>query len=319
MDYKAIIIDALSKLRKQEIANKQPFKARAYAQAIESLNTLDKITSLDDVENLPKIGEKIRAKIDEILTTGKLERLEIEDNVTKVITELTRVHGIGPSKAREFYDLDIRSIEDLRTKNPDLTKAQQIGLKYLEEFEARIPRLELSKHEAYIKTKFEDINPKLNVTVVGSYRRGAKDSGDIDIIISHSDDPENIENELKDIVNAMKKDKYLTDDLALGSHKYLGVCRLKHYRKHRRIDFLYSRAHEYPFSLLYFTGSKEFNVYLRNLAIAKGLSLSEYGLKKNKSLIKEEFKTEENILKYLGCTYVPPTERNKGTFEKYCV
>ena len=318
MDHKDNIIKSLDILRKQEIANKEPWKARAYAKAIASLKEVESIKSIEDIKDIPNIGESIRTKIIELIDTGKLERLDKEHELSKVVDELTRIHGIGPAKAKDLFESGIKTIEDIRKDTSILNKSQLIGLKYLEEFEARIPRVEIEKHETYINAIFKKINSKLHVTIVGSYRRGAKDSGDIDMIISHDDDPENIENELKHIVTEMTKEKYLTDDLALGAHKYLGVCRLKHHRKHRRIDMLYARAKEYPFSLLYFTGSAEFNIYLRNLALAKNLSLSEYGLKRKKELIKDKFETEKDIIEYLGCKYVSPEERNKGKFEHLC-
>ena len=155
------------------------------------------------------------------------------------------------------------------------------------------------------------INSKIKAQIVGSYRRGAKDSGDIDVIITH-DDPKH-DSILIDIVKALKNERYLTDDFAVGPHKYLGVCKLKYHKTHRRIDILYATQNVWPFSLLYFTGSVDFNVMLRNLALSKGLSMNEYGFKESGKLLDQGFKTEEDVLRHLGLKYIPPEERSAKT------
>ena len=82
-------------------------------------------------------------------------------------------------------------------------------------------------------------------------------------------------------------------------------------RRHfRRIDFMLTQEHEYPFALLYFTGSGPFNVAMRNFALSKGYSLSEYGLKDaNGKFVGDAFRTEEDIFEFLGLKYIPPEQR----------
>ena len=102
MDHKKNIIEALDKLRKKEIAEKETWKARAYTNAIKSIKTFDgQIISIDDIKDLPGVGKKIHDKIVEIIDTGKLRQAE-EYNSNEIfisINDLTRVHAIGPSKA----------------------------------------------------------------------------------------------------------------------------------------------------------------------------------------------------------------------------
>jgi DNA polymerase/3'-5' exonuclease PolX len=119
------------------------------------------------------------------------------------------------------------------------------------------------------------------------------------------------------LVQALKKDKYLKDDLAMGSHKYLGICKLKYQRHFRRIDILYATKKVWPFSILYFTGSAEFNIRLRNIALTKGLTLNEYGMKYIKGEKKGEdlenlenlFKEEQDIFEYFDLQYITPEKR----------
>jgi DNA polymerase beta len=325
MDFKPKILDALEKLRQKELANKEPFKVRAYANVIKSLNAYENpINKIEDIKDIKGVGTKIYDKIKEIIDTGELKQLEKYTVDIEAINELTKVHGIGPTKANDLVkENGITTIEELK-KHPELLNAvQKIGLKYVDDFQKRIPRAEMEKHATFILEIIKKLDPKLTAEVVGSYRRGAKDSGDIDVIISHDDNPENYDHIIKQIVDHMKKESYLTDDLAQGTHKYLGVCRLKRHRTSRRIDLLYATKNVWPFSLIYFTGSLDMNVVLRRVALDKGLSLSEYGFKKvgSDALIKLPLYTEEDVFKYLGFKYIPANERtgNQAMITKYTI
>ena len=82
----------------------------------------------------------------------------------------------------------------------------------------------------------------------------------------------------------------------------------------RRIDILYSTPKEYPFTIMYFTGSMEINTIMRKRALEMNLTLNEHGLchmvnKKKGDPIDKEFKTEKEIFEYLGIKYLEPTER----------
>lgn len=314
MDFKHQILDALEKLKQKEVANKQPFKVRAYATVIKNINALEApIHSIEDLKNVKGIGQSIHDKIVEILQTGNLKQLETYNDTIKIINELTQIHGIGPVKAKDLVEThNIKSIDDLKNHQNLLNEKQIMGLKYHDDFIKRIPRTEMEKHEAFLTEIVQKINSKITFQVVGSYRRGAIDSGDIDVIITHKDDPENFEHVIPEIVAALKKEKYLTDDFAVGPHKYLGVCKLKRHRSFRRIDLLYATGEVWPFSIMYFTGSADFNVMVRNLALSKGYSLNEYGFKplKGEAPLKQTFKTEHDIFAFLGLKYIEPSIRS---------
>jgi DNA polymerase/3'-5' exonuclease PolX len=190
-----------------------------------------------------------------------------------------------------------------------------MGLKYYIDIEQRIPRKEMEKHDTYIIETIKSIDPKLQACLTGSYRRKTKDSGDIDVLITHPDDPENFETMFKTVVVKLQKD-YIKDTFALGGKKCMAVCKLKRHRTFRRLDLLYTKKHEYPFALLYFTGSGQFNVNMRNIALSKGYSLSEYGMKYNNGdkkgeFVEHEFVTEKDIFDFLDMEYVAPEKRIK--------
>ena len=149
---------------------------------------------------------------------------------------------------------------------------------------------------------------KLTFTITGSFRRGALNSGDIDILLTHNDDKRD---SFKLFVDSLISQKYLIDDLAYGDKKYMGYGKL--FSKDgipRRIDIIYTPPEEYPFAILYFTGSGAFNVKMREYASKKGYRLNEKGLidLKTEKYVKHIFKTEEDIFKYLGVKYVLPNE-----------
>lgn len=317
-DFKATILDYLKALRGLEQQNRQFFKVKAYTNVIGQIDAIaSPIRSFKDIEHVKGIGNSIKTKLLEIFEKGKLQGIDASDiKHEKLIDQLTSIHGIGPVKARELvHENKVISIDDLKTKINLLNDVQRIGLKYHLHFLARISFQEMQRHEAYLTQKITAFDDKLQIQVVGSYRRGMKDSGDIDVIVTHIDNPLTYDHIISGIVDVLRNDAYLVDDLAIGKHKYLGVCRLKRHHVFRRIDILYATKNVWPFSLLYFTGSKDFNVVLRNIALAQDYSLSEYGLKhtkgKNKgSFVKTDFTTEEDVLKFLGYRYVDPKSRN---------
>ena len=100
------------------------------------------------------------------------------------ISDLTRVAGIGPVKARELVDQGITSIEELKGIADTLTKGQRIGLKHFEDFELRIPRAEIKVIKRAVKEVI-GLSKKYTATVCGSYRRGLPSSGDVDFLLTH--------------------------------------------------------------------------------------------------------------------------------------
>ena len=316
MDHKAQIISLLEVLKKKEIANKEPFKAKAYTTVIKNISTIDvPIQSFDDLKGIKGIGDKIASKLKEYFETGKIQAVENVNNDDQVngIQELMKIHGIGPAKAKSLVeDHNITSIKQLVDNAHLLNDKQKMGLKYFEDFEERIPRKEMDAHKEFLTTTIKQIDAKFTFEITGSYRRGLPSSGDIDVLITHKDDPSNAEELFKKVVSQLKQSKYISDVFAEGGKKCLAVCRLPRRKKYRRIDLLYTNKKEYPFALLYFTGDASFNVSMRNHCLSLGYSLSEHGLKDDKSgqFVDIGGNTEEDIFKYIGFPYLPPEERN---------
>jgi len=323
-DHRKNIIDILEVIKKRDFSKNDRWKVRAYDNVIRQLKARSEpVHIMEDLDGITGIGEKIRAKIKEIIETGDLQQVHNITEEVNVVAELSKIFGIGPIRGRELYEKhNIKGIDDLKNQPELLNDKQKIGLKYYEDFEKRIPKTEMDKHSIVIKEKINDIDPGLIVEIMGSYRRGDKDSGDIDVLITHKDDPENYTDIFEKVVQSLSDEYYLIDTFAKGTKKYNGVCRLKRHKFNRRIDIMYTRAKEFPFALLYFTGSQDFNVKLRTYALEHGYSLNEYGLKllsgENKgSLVEIDFKTEEAVFNFLKLKFVPPTKRSYANLSDY--
>jgi DNA polymerase beta len=116
------------------------------------------------------VGKKIAAKIDEILASGKLIKLdkELGDETTVALNALGKVTGIGPVAARKFIEEGIKSIDDLKKNINKLNHHQQIGLKYYEELNERIPRNEVEKHDEYIMKVLSEVDQRIIGRICGS-------------------------------------------------------------------------------------------------------------------------------------------------------
>lgn len=311
IDYKQSIIDNLKILEDYEKLNKEPFKARAYSKVIDSIELFPgSINNMDDLKNINGIGDKINAKIKELIETGKMMAVEnaLNDPRFSLQKKLGKLYGVGPVKINELMN-KISTFEELYEHPELLNEKQKIGLKYYNDMNMRIPMSEGKKHYKIIDKIFKKVYKNIEFELVGSYRRKNKDMGDIDILIKNRDDLD-----IKNLISELTKGGYIIETLASGKSKFMGLCKLSPELPARRIDILIADPSYYYFALLYFTGSYSFNIYMRRIALEKGYSLSEYGIKNNtdKKFIdtKDIINSEEDIFKFLDIKYVPPNKRN---------
>ena len=317
-DLKSSILKELTKLANDKKAKKDTFRYRAYVKAIQAIKEHDdEINSIEDLDKVSGLAKgSIRTKIEEFIKTGEIEQVKAISEESKLIETLSNIYGVGPSKANDLVNKHkVSSIDDLKLKLEKdetlLNDKQKIGLKYHDDLLKRIPRKEMEKHNDFI-TKFIELidkNDDLIYEMVGSFRRNAKNSGDMDVLCTTKNKNTKLFNE---IIEQLEDNKYITETLAKGEKKFMGICKLPRHKTHRRIDMIYTDYSNYAFTLLYFTGSGQFNVEMRNHALSLGYSLNEYGLKKNGEFIKEKFETEKDIFKFLGIKYIEPKDRKGG-------
>lgn len=289
----------------------------AYGKAISALRLIDtKITNIGQIKGIRGIGPKVIEKVKEYLDTGKIsaaetakKELKKEKKISeqeKILIELERVWGIGPIKAKKLYDQGIRSIKDLRKRTELLTDQQKIGLKHNEDLQQKVPRDMITSlyviMRAYLDKKYG--RGSYDMEIAGSYRRGAKESGDIDCLLSSKVFG------LKEAVELFKKKNIVTDVLSMRKEKFMGVAHCPSGGLHVRLDIEFVSEEEWGTALLYFTGSKGFNVYMRADAKRKGMLLNEHGLYDINTGDKIlQYPSEEDIFEEIGMKYVSPPMR----------
>ncbi|KAM0518310.1 hypothetical protein ACHAPS_007834 [Verticillium nonalfalfae] len=120
--------------------------------------------------------------------------------------------------AREFYKKGWRDLDDLVEYGWDrLSRVQQIGVKYYDEFLQPIPRLEVEAIAATILQQAQEIEPGFQLTIVGGHRRGKKSSGDVDVILSHADEDATYRF-IERLVASLEKARFITHTLTLSTH-----------------------------------------------------------------------------------------------------
>ena len=292
----------------------EPFRARAYHNAAETIMLYQEpITDIKQLKGKPGIGKTIMEKFNEYLTTGKLKTLERAKGDPLYL--FPKIYGIGPKKAKQLVEAGVTTLAELRERQDELLNTnQKLGLKYFEDIEKRIPRAEINEYSDILADVFSKIkHVGSRFEIVGSYRRGAKDSGDIDIIVTNDQNDSSIFNKF---IEALQKRGIIIQILTKGKTKSMVMGQLPG-QTPRRLDFMYASPAEYSFAILYFTGSKSVNVVMRQRALDLGYSMNEHGLykmngKKKGPRLDVMFPTERSIFEFLGLEYKKPTERIDG-------
>jgi len=320
---------AIAKLLRELAANasnvgQDQYRSMAYRRAATTLsNHPTPIASGEEARKLYGIGKSIGAKIDEYLQSGKIqavEKIRASKN-NRAINELASVLGIGPKKAKKFAERGINTLDDLKKHKEELTNAQKIGLKYFNDFKQKVPRGEIAKLEKRIKKALKSLDKKYTMTICGSYRRGASESGDVDILITHEDhlssgrkkkraDSKQCGDYLLAIVDTLKEEKIITDTISLGKTRFSGVCVAGKEKMHHRIDLRLLYGEQYHCGVLYFTGSDNFNRSMRQHAKDQGFKLSEYSLTRSSDGSAVEIDSERAIFRTIGLAYLQPSARN---------
>lgn len=299
----------------------------AYRRAIAALRKQAcKITTEQEALSIPFIGQRLAAKIEEIVWTNKLRRLDNTnlDPNTELLQTFMGIYSVGLKQATKWITQGHRSIPELLEK-AHLTKNQKIGIAHYEDFKSRIPRTEMDRHDQYVRETCSKIDDTVQFTIGGSYRRGAADSGDIDFIVTKPDASiETIRTIIFDRVIPRLFDRgYLKVGLAttdkVDGSKWHGAAALPGTTIWRRIDFLLAPWNEIGAALIYFTGNDIFNRSIRLLASKKGMRLNQRGLwkdvirGKNRERITQgslvEGKDEKKIFELLGVPWRPPQHR----------
>lgn len=321
-------IEILQKMADYYVETRDHWRQTAYRKTIGVLRKQNtKISSYDEAIRLPTIGHRLALKIEEIVLTNGLRRLNdaVSDPRFHVLQTFMNIYGVGINQAWNWVQQGHTSLEDLKA-HVSLTKNQQLGIEHYDEFLTRISREEVTALGNFVRDAAVSIDPKVEVIIGGSYRRGASSSGDIDFILTKRSTTSSQEllEFLTSLTNHLTKVGFLVAALStpsLTGSKWHGCCVLPGILKSiwRRIDFLLVPGSELGAALIYFTGDDIFNRSIRLLASKKGWRLNQRGLYKDVlrgpgrvrlnegSLI--EGTDEKKIFAALGVPWRPPEQR----------
>lgn len=313
-----LIISNLQVLLKEAQTSKETkdrFRARAYRNAIKVISGCNyQIESGKDAQKLNGIGKKIADKIQEIIDTGELHQVEElgpeKIAKTKTLTLFNKIWGVGPVKAQELWDMGARSLKDIKDDHIHLlTDNQKIGLRYFKDLQQRMPRWQVDEIAKVVQAEIRQICRDLRWTVTsrvcGSYRRKLPTCGDMDVLLCAKKD----QGILKELVDRLSKKKVFIETLGIGPTKYMGITKTSTGLAFR-VDLEVIQEDEWPFALLYFTGSGIFNERQRLIAKKMGYSLSEHGLRDvDTGEYVAGIKNELQIFEFLDMKYLPPWDR----------
>jgi len=295
-----------------EIKGDNPFRIRAYERAamnIESLTEdIENVIKEDRLKEIPGIGRDLENKIKEFVATGEIKIYQVlKKSIPEGLLDLLKIPSVGPKTAKLLYEsLKVENISDLEVaiKKNKLQGIFGIKEKTIENISKGIELLKRGKERMTLAQamlaadEFIQALKKLSevkkISVAGSLRRQKETVRDIDILLV-SDKP-------KKVMDAFVKIPCVSEILAKGETK--SSVRTK---EDVQVDCRVVEEKSFGAALLYFTGSKNSNIKLRQLAIRKGLKINEYGVfRKDKFVVG---KTEEEIFKILGLTYIEPELR----------
>lgn len=263
------------------------------------------------------VGKGMIIRVDEILKTGTLKEINQSDE-TRLINELMKINGIGIKLAKKLVlEHNVKSIDDLmkliKDNKIELPQIILKSIKFHDKIQYKIPRQEVKEIYLYLKKTIKLLYPDVLIKICGSYRRKLDIINDIDVLISskkYITKEDVVKSQvLENIISKLSFDKFIVENFTINLdiiQKYIGVCKYKN-NPMRRIDIRFIPFESYYTALLYFTGSKQFNVQIRHIAKKKGFKLNEYGLYKGEKCM--EIKSEEDIFSILDIPYLEPKER----------
>lgn len=299
-----------------EILGENVFRVRAYYRAAESVRNLGHdLKALHEkndplIEEIPGIGKDLHAKIIEIIETGQCEmHTRLLEKIGPGILEILRLRGIGPKKVKLFYEqLGISNLEQLKAaaESGALETLPGMGKKSQEAIvdaiaqnsvgKDRIPYAQALKAAEQYLDYMKQSPAVEQIEYAGSLRRKKNTIGDIDLLAAGVDS------------EAIRAHFLAYPDI----QKVLGAGETKSsviLSGNIQVDLRVVDKDKFGAALLYFTGSKQFNIHLRTLALKQDLKVNEYGIFKGERSIASA--TEEEIFSALGLDYVEPSDREE--------
>jgi len=313
------------------LAGENEFRAIAFDKAARTVETMNE--SINDfiqagtLTTIKGIGQSIANDITAFAQTGTAPVMDsMKEKVPAGLIEWLNISGLGPKKIYKIYSaLEITTIDELKTACEDgrVASLAGMGAKSAEKILKSISwmlqfsdRCRLDEAET-ISLRFKDLVQNIDgvkrIELAGSFRRKRETIGDIDILVAA--DSESVSS----IFDGFTSHESILEVLGRGDTK--SSVRVK---EGRQVDLRIVAENEFDAALMYFTGSKEHNVVMRQRARDLGMALNEYGLFKLTEKGETDFDnriakfSEEEIYRELGLSWIPPELReDMGEFKLY--
>lgn len=314
---KKTIIRTLEKIALyMELLGENHFKVSAFRKAANVLE-LDprSLSEMDDILKLKGIGKGTGAVITDLIDKGESDLLnELEETVPKGLVPLLKIPGLGGkriAKLREAIGID--SVESLQAACTagEVSKIAGFGKKteenLLHEIEllgtrqGKFPIWQVEKVVSFVEQELQSIPEISRFSVAGSYRRTEEESSDVDFIIV-TDAPSIVREKLLEVLP-------LAATIAAGDAKLSVTLDLD---EQIDADFRFVIAEQFASAIHHFTGSKDHNVRMRQLAKSKGMKISEYGVEHEDGSV-TTFESEEQFFAYFDLPFIPPAVRKNGS------
>ena len=307
-----------------ELKDENPFKVRAYRQGAETVLNFDgdivALAAAGELHGIKGIGEALRDKLHELAATGVLKfHQDLRAEFPPGLFELFELQGLGPKKVKALHEaLSIDSVGALKAACEagkvaglpgfgEKTQSKLLeAIGHHEQFAGRFLLGAVSPLAGEILDTLRTHPEISQVTVAGSFRRARETVHDLDFLVA-TKEPVLV---CEDFTTLPQVETVL----ACGETK--ASVRLKN---GIQCDLRAVSNAQFPYALMYFTGSKEHNVALRSLALKRGLSLNEYGFTAAGETVVEvpaDLHQERDIYQFLGMQYIEPELReNRGEIE----
>src|SRR5712692_656035 len=297
-----------------EIKGENPFRIRAYRRAAQNMESLteevETLVAENRLDRVAGIGKDLAAKIAEYLQTGQMRAVEeAKKEIPAGVVALMNVPGVGPKTAKLLYEKagvrDVTQLEELakagRLKGlPGIqakTEANILkGIAVIRQGQARMPlgrALPLAEELAQALERVKEVK---QISLAGSIRRRRETAGDMDILVT-SAKPELV-------IDAFARLPQVAEVLERGGTK----ASVRH-REGLQVDLRVVEPEAFGAALVYFTGSKQHNIRIREMAQRKGLKISEYGVFDESTSRRIAGKTEEEVYAAIGLPWIPPELR----------
>lgn len=314
MDNKTVETMLLEIARILDLRGENPFKVRAYENAARAIASLEEdvatLIKEERLKHIPGIGTSIREKLLELCSTGTLAYLEeIRAGIPPGVFDMMKIQGLGPKKTKALWEqLSITSLEELEKACRDdrIAELKGFGKKTQEKLLSglslfartrdRVLRAEALPVATRLADALRAVPNVQRVEIAGSLRRGRETVRDVDILVGCA--------VAEPVMKAFVAHPDVADVIGSGPTKTS-----VHTAGGLQVDVRVVPPDSFACALAYFTGSKEFNVHLRQLALDQGYTLNEYSLRPLDGTPAPALATEAALFAKLGLSYVEPELR----------